>query len=89
MLSLDFSTNVSDFLDKLDKHIMIRIVERLEKLKENPVPSDVKFMCRDNNGDKIFRYRVGDYRALYKVKYKESVILITKLEKRPRVYDKY
>ena len=40
------------------------------------------------NGDKIFRYRIGDHRALYKVKEKEKIVLITKIDKRPRVYNK-
>ena len=52
-----------------------------------PVPSDAKFIGREE-GDKIFRYRIGDYRALYKIKEQEKVILITKIDKRPRVYDK-
>ena len=88
MFSIDFSTDSESFLNKLDRHLATRIIERLEKLKENPIPSDAKFMWREDN-DKIFRYRIGDYRALYKVKYKEGVILVTKIDKRPRVYDKY
>jgi len=57
----------------------------LKKLKEDPIPSDAKFIGRDNN-EKIFRYRIGDYRALYKVKDVEKIILITKVDKRPRIY---
>ncbi|MBI2507482.1 type II toxin-antitoxin system RelE/ParE family toxin [Candidatus Woesearchaeota archaeon] len=56
-------------------------------LMGEPVPSDAKFIGRDESGEKIFRYRIGDYRALYKIKDHEKVILITKIDKRPRVYD--
>ena len=73
------------FLEKLDNHIRERIEERLRKLGEEPVPSDAKFISRDND-DKLFRYRIGDYRALYKVKDKEKIVLVAKIDKRPRVY---
>ncbi len=85
MYSVELSQKSQKFLDKLDAHIKDRIEERLKNLAENPIPSDAKFICRDNN-DKVFRYRVGDYRALYKVKEQDKVVLITKVDKRPRVY---
>ncbi len=75
------------FLNKLDNHIKDRIENRLKKLGENPIPTDSKFINRDEQGDKIFHYRIGDYRALYKVKVKEKIVLIAKIDKRPRVYD--
>ena len=87
MYSVELSQKSQKFLEKLDNHIRERIEERLRKLGEEPVPSDAKFISRDNN-DKVFRYRIGDYRALYKVKDKEKIVLIAKIDKRPRVYDK-
>ena len=75
------------FLDKLNEHIRQRIKERLKKLSEQPVPSDAKFIGRAK-GEKVFRYRIGDFRALYKVKEKEKVVLVAKIDKRPRVYVK-
>ena len=60
---------------------------RLRKLSNKQIPSDAKFISRDND-DKVFRYRIGDYRALYKVKDKEKIVLIAKIDKRPRIYDK-
>ena len=60
-------------------------MSKIEKLKDNPVPSDAKFLGR-HEGDKVFRIRIGDYRVLYKIKDKEKVILITKIDKRPRAY---
>lgn len=86
MFSVDFSDKAKRFLKKLDKHIASRIVDRLENLKENPVPSDAVFIGREG-GDKVFRYRIGDFRALYKLKDSEKIVLVTKIDKRPRVYD--
>lgn len=87
MFSVELSQKSQKFLDKLDKHIRERVEERLRKLGEEPMPSDAKFITREG-GDKIFRYRIGDYRALYKVKDKEKIVLIAKIDKRPRVYSK-
>jgi len=86
MFSLDFSENAKRFLKKLDKHIQERIIKRLENLQSNPVPSDAKFIGRDKR-EKVFRYRIGDYRALYILNEKDKIILVTKIDKRPRVYD--
>ncbi|MAG47036.1 type II toxin-antitoxin system mRNA interferase toxin, RelE/StbE family [archaeon] len=85
MFQLDYSYRANQFLKKLDKHIAKRIIDKLENLKQNSVPSNVKFIHRENN-EMVFRYRIGDYRALYKVKKDEEIILITKIDKRPKVY---
>lgn len=76
------------FLHKLDNYVRERITQRLKRLSEEPVPSDSKFIGRDELGDKIFRYRIGDFRALYKVKESMKIVLVTKIDKRPRVYDR-
>jgi mRNA-degrading endonuclease RelE of RelBE toxin-antitoxin system len=87
MLSIEFSNQSKKFLKNLDNHEAQRVIDRLELLKKNPVPSDAKFIGREN-GEKLFRYRIGNCRALYKIKEIENIILITKIDKRPRVYDK-
>ena len=86
MFSVQFSVRAQDFLDKLDNHIRIRIEEKIKKLQENPIPKDAKFIGRDKS-EKIFRYRIGDYRALYKIKDMEKIVLIAKIDKRSRIYD--
>ncbi|MFP4524605.1 MAG: type II toxin-antitoxin system RelE family toxin [Candidatus Woesearchaeota archaeon] len=79
------SQRTQKFLEKLDEHIRIRIKSALKKLKDNPIPSDAKFITREGD-DKVFRYRIGDYRALYNVKERDEILLVTKIDKRPRVY---
>ena len=81
------SQKANDFLVKLDKHIRERVEERLKRLTGIPIPSDAKFIERTETG-KVFRYRIGDFRALYIVKESENIILIAKIDKRPRVYDR-
>ena len=85
MYAVTLSQNTQKFLDKLDEHIKMRIEERLRKLSIEPVPSDAKFIGRDK-GERIFRFRIGGYRALYKLKENEKIVLIAKIDKRPRIY---
>ncbi|MCD6455879.1 MAG: type II toxin-antitoxin system RelE/ParE family toxin [Methanophagales archaeon] len=50
----------------------------------NPVIHDTKTV----EGSKgLFRVRVGDYRILYEVDYKNNLLGIIKIDKKPRVYD--
>jgi mRNA interferase RelE/StbE len=85
LYSVELSCRSWKFLQKLDSHLRERIVERLKTLGNNQIPSDSKYIYRDNE-EKVFRYRIGSYRALYKVKIKEKIVLVTKIDKRPRVY---
>lgn len=86
MYFVELSVKTQDFLKKLDSGIVDRIEKRLKILESNPIPSDSKFIGREN-GDKVFRFRIGDYRALYKVLEKEKIVLISKIDKRNKVYD--
>ena len=85
MHEIHWSERANKFLSKLDKHISHRIKEKLKRLGEIPIPKDAKFITRAGK-DKVFRYRIGDFRALYKVKESEKIVLIAKIDKRPRVY---
>ncbi len=86
MYFVDLSQRAQKFLDKLDTHIKERIENNLKRLENNPVPSDAVFIGREG-GEKIFRYRIGDYRALYSIDENKKIILVMKIDKRPRVYD--
>jgi len=83
---VELSVRAQDFLDKLDKDTRERIKDRLKNLENNPVPSDAKFIGRDNN-EMVFRYRIGKFRALYKFKEVQKIILVTKIDKRDKVYN--
>ncbi len=85
MYAVELSQHAQKFLERLDAHIRARIEERLKSLATNPYSADSKFVGRLGD-DKIFRYRIGDFRALYKVKENEKIVLIAKIDKRSRVY---
>jgi mRNA interferase RelE/StbE len=52
-------------------------------LNENPVPHDAKAVVGEHG---VFRIRIGDYRALYRINYKEQKIIVFKIEIRPHAY---
>ena len=85
MFFVDLSQRAQKFLNKLDSHVKERIENALKRLENNPVPSDTKFIGREDH-EKIFRYRIGDYRALYSIDETKKIILVIKIDKRPRVY---
>jgi len=85
MFKIEYSNKSLRFLDKCEKNLCERIIDKIEKLKETSVPNDAKFIGR-HKGDKVFRVRIGDYRVLYKIKDEDKVILIINIDKRPRIY---
>ena len=85
MYAVELAPRAQKFLSALETGTRKRIEERLKRLATTPVPSDAKFIERDE-GNKIFRYRIGDYRALYTVYDRERIVLVHKVDKRERVY---
>ena len=84
MFDVGFSSHAEKFLKKSDKQLASRIIERIEKLSQDPFPTDVKRVV--NRKEKIFRIRVGDYRIQYQVIYDKHLLFISDIDKRPRAY---
>ncbi|MEA1956817.1 MAG: type II toxin-antitoxin system RelE/ParE family toxin [Euryarchaeota archaeon] len=81
---VSYSNKSEKFLRKADKVIVKRVIEKIEKLRKAPIIHDTKTV----EGSKgLFRIRVGDYRILYEVDYRNNLIGIVKIDKKPRVYD--
>lgn len=85
MFSAEFGSDTKKFFKKVDKEIARRIIEKIEKLKMEPFPSDVKRVV--GKKEKIFRVRVGDYRIQYCVFYDKNIIFVSDIDKRERSYD--
>ena len=60
------SQRCSKFLGRIEISDKDQIINKLKDLGENPYPSDSKFITR-LEGEKVFRIRIGDFRALYTV----------------------
>ena len=52
MFSVEFSSSAKKFLKKSEKQLAKRLIERIEKLIQDPFPSDVKRIV--NQKEKIF-----------------------------------
>ncbi|MCK9186843.1 type II toxin-antitoxin system RelE/ParE family toxin [Candidatus Gracilibacteria bacterium] len=84
---LVFTEKARDHLDKLDKNISNKILEKLYFYKKSPDPFMYAKRIKDVRIGQ-YRFRVGDYRAIFEVqKYNEVTILnITQVKHRRDVY---
>jgi len=78
-----FFNKAAKFVKKLDKDTKERLKLSIDKLKTDPVPHD---SVRVEGEQKTFRVRVGGYRILYLISFKDRTITIVKIDKRERVY---
>ena len=73
------------FLQKLDQQLAERIMGKIESvLVDTPVPHNATTIEGEHG---VFRIRIGDFRALYRVNYQEHKLIVVKVDKRSRVYD--
>ena len=72
---------VEKFLDKLEKNIALRIIDKLEELSEDP------FRYLEHFEGEGYKLRVGDYRAVVDVDFNKNVLIVRVLDKRGRIYD--
>ena len=83
--STQFSPKSAKFIRKLDIQTKKRIKNKILRLQIEPFPPET-VRVEEYKEEKVFRVRVGDYRILYSVSYKENLILIVKVDKRGRMY---
>ncbi len=85
MFSLGFSSHARKFFKKADKDLCRRILDKIEKLRNEPVPHNAKSI---EGSPGMFRIRVGDYRVLYEIYNAENLVVIVNVDKRSCVYNK-
>lgn len=83
MFDVRHSNQSKKFLKKADKALVKRIVQKIDKITEEPIIHDTK---RVEGSKGLFRVRVGDYRVLYELDYKNNLIGIVKIDKRTKAY---
>ncbi len=82
MYSIQIEKNVEDFLKKLDKKDAELILNKIYSIRENPF----RFLKR-LQGEKLWRLRVGDYRAIVDVIISMNKIIVVRIGHRKNVYD--
>lgn len=71
-------------LKKLPKQLQFTIIQKLEDLKNIPLPGGIKKLSGIDN---LYRLRIGNYRVIYQVEHKILLILVLKIGDRKEVYD--
>jgi len=79
-----FGPEAEDDLDKLDGVVRKRVLEKLEWLQnnfDNLTPATLGY-----NWHGFFKIRIGDWRAVYKIKQTENKIIIIAIGHRNKIY---
>lgn len=82
---IDYDNQPKKFLKHQEKILAKRIMEKVDLLSINPVPSDAKRM--QGHEEQTFRIRIGKYRVIYRVNHDTNLIVVVKIDKRDKVYD--
>jgi len=83
---LVFDSDAEKDLSKLDKTIQKRIIVKLDKYLNNF--NDIEPLALTGKWQGFFKFRVGDYRIIYDINYKEKEIIILIIGHRSRIYKK-
>tara|TARA_Y100000034_G_scaffold81056_1_gene97179 strand:- start:514 stop:759 length:246 start_codon:yes stop_codon:yes gene_type:complete len=81
---LEFDEKALKFLSRCENILYKRLSKKINELRSNPFPQDIKRV--EGKKEKTFRVRIGDYRISYIVIKENNVLIITKIDKRPRAY---
>jgi len=79
-----FSKDSKKIIKKQNKLDCKRLIDKCFSLLKNPFPTDSKRIVHPS--DKFYRIRAGKHRILYKVE--NELILIIRIDKRSKIYDK-
>ena len=82
MFQIELTETAKDFLKKLQKKDAELILNKIYSIRENPF----RFLKR-LQGEKLWRLRVGDYRAVVDVIVSMNKIMVIRIGHRKNVYD--
>ena len=80
--SIMWSPQASHLLRNLQNSVAERILGKLDEIKENPFRYLASYEGRG------YKLRIGDYRLLIDLDFKNKILLIRVLDKRGRIYKK-
>ena len=82
MYSIQIEKNAEDFLKKLQKKDAEIILNKIYLIRGNPF----RFLKR-LQGEKLWRLRIGDYRAIVDVIVSMNKIIVLRIGHRKNIYD--
>ena len=82
MFQIELTETAKDFLKKLQKKDAEIILNKIYSIRENPY----RFLKR-LQGEKLWRLRIGDYRAVVDVIVSMNKIMVIRIGHRKNIYD--
>ncbi len=82
---ISFAKSATKDLQKLDRNIQLRITRKIEYFQSQPNPIEYATTIKNSHKD-FYRFRIGSYRAVFKLNDKHIIILTIKHRK--EVYKK-
>ena len=82
MFQIEITETAKDFLKKLQKKDAEVILNKIYSIRENPY----RFLKR-LKGEKLWRLRIGDYRAKVDVIISMNKIIVVRIGHRKNIYD--
>ncbi|MEK6907380.1 MAG: type II toxin-antitoxin system RelE/ParE family toxin [Nanoarchaeota archaeon] len=70
-------------LKKLPKELIIRVLNKFDELIKNPF----RFL-EHYEGQDVYKFRIGDYRALIDIDFKNKILFVRVFDKRGRIYER-
>lgn len=80
---VEFAPSVERDLRRLPSSMATRLIERIEQLADDPQPFGVRKLV---GADRTYRVRVGDYRIVYDVDFRERVVTVQRVRHRSDAY---
>ncbi|MFH1503666.1 MAG: type II toxin-antitoxin system RelE/ParE family toxin [Candidatus Diapherotrites archaeon] len=82
MYSIQIEKNAEEFLKKLNKKDSEVILNKIYSIRENPFRH-----LKRLQGEKLWRLRIGDYRAIVDVIISMNKIMVVRIGHRKNIYD--
>ncbi|MBA7656307.1 hypothetical protein ES703_64231 [subsurface metagenome] len=78
---IELNPEVEKFLGRLSKDIALRIIKKIKQLRK-----DLFHYLKHYEGKDVYKLRIGDYRALIDMDFKNKILKVRVLDKRGRIY---
>lgn len=80
---LEYKSSVKKELRKLTRVDRVAIIEKIERLKNNPKPEG---SAKLKGSQDLFRIRHGDYRVIYQIRKNVLLVIIIRVGHRRDIY---
>ncbi len=81
--SIILKPSVEKDLRPLPKSAVARVIDQIERLKNDPLPRQA---IKLSGAERLYRIRVGDYRIIYEVDSKAKHVIVHYVRHRREVY---